>query len=106
MLQRPYGLGLGVFGMPESRRGLWRQCDMTITTKCRIGIDTDGKITGRGRHIADRERDYRKKKRDEKIGERDQTSVFRVDSPACAVQPRNGTVVRALARGAEWTRTA
>jgi hypothetical protein len=72
-----------------------RQRGMTITTKRRIGIDTDGMITGRGRHIADRERDYRKKKVRREDGRARSDLVFRVDSPSCAVQPRNGTVVRA-----------
>jgi hypothetical protein len=68
---------------------------MTITTKRRIGIDTDGRITGRGRHIAYRERDYRKKKMRREDGRARSDLVFRVDSSSCAVQPRNGTVVRA-----------
>jgi hypothetical protein len=59
----------------------WRQCGMTIT-KRRIGIDTDGRITGRGRHIADRERDHRKKKMRREDGRARSDLVFRVDSPS------------------------
>src|SRR5277367_5757396 len=68
---------------------------MTITTKRRIRIDTDGRITGRGRHIADRKRDYRIKKMRREDGRARSDLVLRVDSPSCAVQPRNGTAARA-----------
>jgi hypothetical protein len=72
-----------------------------MTTKRRIGVEVEGRTTDRGRLTADRKRYCRKEKM--RRGGRARSDLelymleisFRVDSPSCAVQPRNGAVVGA-----------
>ena len=68
-----------------------------MVTKRRIGVEADGRTTdrrstysGQGERLQKGENETRRWESEIRL-----RVVFRVDSPSCAVQPRNGTVVGA-----------
>ena len=66
-----------------------------MTTKRRIGVEVDGRITGlRSTHSGQRER-LQKGENETRRWESEirLRVVCRVNSPSCAAQPRNGTIL-------------
>jgi hypothetical protein len=64
-----------------------------VTTKRRIGVEVDGRITGRrSTHSGQGER---LQKGENKTRRWESEIRLRVNSPSCAAQPRNSTVVGA-----------